>query len=316
VIARLPCLPAGRRQAGILVIGDLMQRIHPSWLTVKLSANSSFCGIQALNRRLGLNTVCESAACPNISACWNKTEVTYLLLGKDCTRACRFCNVSKDNPQLPNPLEPQSIAQAVKELGFTYIVLTSVTRDDLPDRGAAHFLETFSYVHNLCLETQIELLIPDFGMRNDLLERIASCGACVIGHNLETVKSLYPVLRQKSSYQTSLAVLKSLKRQNLSLITKSAILLGLGEREPELIEAIKDLKAASVDILYLGQYLSPTKNHWPVQKFYTPEEFKYFKDIALELGFKAVVSEPLARSSWHAYQAYVDSQMTTDKRTD
>ncbi len=278
--------------------------VYPDWLKTTIRINNNFQDIKHFNAQLGLNTVCEQAACPNITACWSSLELTYILLGKACTRSCKFCNVIKDKPTALNPLEPQAIAQAVEEFKLRFIVLTSVTRDDLADFGLQQFLDTVQLIKNKSPETKIEILIPDFGATSKLLKKISQSGADVIGHNIETVESLYPLVRPQANFETSFKVLNILKLNNPGLITKTAILLGLGETEAELIKTIRKVKEVEVDILYLGQYLSPSKNHWPVKKFYTPEEFAYYKDVAISLGFKVVVSEPLARSSWHARQAY------------
>lgn len=277
---------------------------RPPWIKVKLNTNDSFRRIKELNQRLGLKTVCQEAACPNIGTCWAKTEVTYILLGKNCTRNCRFCNVTRDVPEGPDASEPERIAQAIKELELDYVVLTSVSRDDLADKGVSHFLKTLSLTKDKSPQVKIEILIPDFANSPRLLKLISGSVAVVIAHNIETVPDIYPRLRPDSSYTTSLGVLKSLKTYNPLLITKSALLLGFGENEPQILKTLKDLKRTGIDIIYLGQYLSPTKQHWPVKKYYTPEEFSYFKEVAVSLGFRSVISEPLARSSWRAKEAY------------
>ncbi len=286
---------------------------HPAWLKVKLNVNNHYYKIQALNQRLGLNTVCEQAACPNIGICWAKSEVTYILLGKDCTRGCKFCNVKRNKPLPPDINEPQLIAKAVKELRLNFVVLTSVTRDDLPDMGLKQILETISLVKKSSPGIKIEILIPDFRNSKELLEMVSNSDVDVAGHNIETVKALYPKLRPDFDYDTSLGVLESLKSFNPSLATKSALLLGLGEKEAEVVNTIKDLRSAKVNILYLGQYLSPTKEHWRVEKFYSPEEFEYYKLTAKSLGFKAVISEPLARSSWKAREVYENFLLTANR---
>ncbi|MEW6009266.1 MAG: lipoyl synthase [Candidatus Omnitrophota bacterium] len=277
---------------------------RPEWLKVRLNINDKFRQIRELNRRLSLNTVCQEAACPNVATCWSNLEITYILLGKICTRSCKFCNIIKDKPKALNPLEPQVIAQAVEELKIGFVVLTSVARDDLADFGLGQFLDTICLIKNKSPQTKVEILIPDFGTNPELLKRISHSGADVIGHNIETIASLYPLVRPQANFGNSLNVLKILKLNNSALITKTAILLGLGETEAELTKTIRRVKENDVDILYLGQYLKPSKNHWPVKKFYSLEEFAYYKQIAQSLGFKVVVSEPLARSSWKARETY------------
>jgi lipoic acid synthetase len=269
-----------------------------------LNIDDNFRTVKELNKRLGLNTVCEQAACPNIGICWAKSEVTYILLGKDCTRRCKFCNVKRNKPLPPDKNEPRLIAKAVKELGLSFVVITSVTRDDLPDMGLKQILKTISLVKKSSPGIKLEVLIPDFGNSKEPLEMISNSGVDVVGHNIETVKALYTKLRPGYDYNISLGVLGSLKSFNPFLVTKSALLLGLGEKEAEVVSTIKDLRSAKVDIIYLGQYLSPSKEHWPVEKFYPPEEFEYYKLTAKSLGFKVVISEPLARSSWKAREAY------------
>lgn len=277
---------------------------RPDWLKVKLSTNSSFKRIKELNQRLNLRTVCQEAACPNIGTCWSGLALTYILLGKNCSRSCKFCNVSKADLDVPDPNEPERVAQAIRELGLDYVVLTSVTRDDLKDKGLSGFIQTVFLIKQQSPHVKIELLIPDFANSPQLLERIAYSGAEVIGHDIETVRGLYPEIRPDSSYDKSLEVLKSLKDFNHAIITKSALLIGLGENQTQIVKTMNDLRQVSVDILYLGQYLSPSKAHWPVKKYYKPEEFAKLKKSAESLGFRVVVSEPLARSSWRAKETY------------
>jgi lipoic acid synthetase len=291
-----------------------MDNLRPAWLKTKFPPNSTFNRIKQLNKKLNLNTVCEQAACPNLGTCWLQSDLTYILLGKDCTRSCKFCNVRKNAPQQLDDKEPEAIARAIKELGTDFVVLTSVTRDDLTDKGLEAFLKTINSINQQCPHTNIEILIPDFGNVDELLKRIANSNVAVIGHNIETVKKLYPQIRPDSDYERSLEVLSSIKKYNPAMLTKSAILLGFGEDELDLTQTIEDLNKARADILYLGQYLSPSKDHWPVKKFYTPDDFVRIRDFALTLGFRTVVSEPLARSSWQAKKAFEEALWTCIKQ--
>lgn len=256
-------------------------------------------------RRLSLNSVCVDAACPNKLECWGKRHVTFMILGRNCTRACSFCNVKGNIPDVVDTSESRSIAQAVSELTMGYIVITSVTRDDLADKGAGQFVATVGEIKADASETLVELLIPDMDADPGLLKRIAFSGAEVIGHNIEMPESLYPLVRPEASYARSIQTLTLLREYSPDIPVKSSIIIGLGETKEEIIRTIRDLKDAGVDILYIGQYLSPSRDHWPVKKYYTPEEFQMFEQEAGNIGFKVVRSAPLVRSSYKAHESYL-----------
>ncbi|MCE4625721.1 MAG: lipoyl synthase [Desulfurococcales archaeon] len=261
--------------------------------------------IASIVRRHGLHTVCEEALCPNITDCWGRGEATIMILGDTCTRGCRFCAVKRSpSPPPPDPTEPLRVAMAVKEMGLRYVTLTSVTRDDLPDGGALHYVRTVRMIKRLSPSTIVEALTPDFGGRRDLVERVVRSGVDVYAHNIETVRRLTSAIRDpRAGYDKSLKVLSWAKEAGA--ITKSSILLGLGETVEEVVEAMQDLRDAGVDILVLSQYLRPTPKQVPVAKLYTLEEFKTLEREAYNLGFKYVLAHPLARTSYRAYEAYL-----------
>ncbi len=259
---------------------------------------------------LGLSSVCVEAACPNKCECWAEKHVTFLILGDTCTRGCSFCDVTGGVPSAPDPSEPEKIATATQKLGLKYVVITSVTRDDLEDKGTDHFVETTKRVNTKTPETRVELLIPDLDADMGLLREIATSGADVVGHNIEMPDNLYEVIRPKANYQKGLSTLKilsALKKEGVEILVKSSLILGLGETEDDIYRTLEDLKNAGVDIVYLGQYLSPSKDHCPVKKYYTPDEFGIFKEKAKSMGFGAVASGPLVRSSYHASKAYSEA---------
>jgi len=284
-------------------IDDMKQNIsqkHPAWIHSRISAGEEYQYVRKLLTDRNLNTVCVEAACPNKGECWNARHVTFMILGKVCTRKCRFCNVSEGRPEPVDQEETKRIAEAVKELQAKNVVITSVTRDDLPDKGANQFVSVVKEIKNLSPETKIELLIPDLDADASLLKTIASSGTQIIGHNIEMPEKLYSVIRPGSVYQTSIKTLKLLaqmKTEGAPILVKSSIMIGLGETKEDLLHTFKDLKTAGVDIVYIGQYLSPSQNHYPVKKYYTPEEFKYFEQKACETGFSEVCCAPLIRSS-------------------
>lgn len=282
--------------------------MKPEWIRGKISLDENSSKVRTILRELGINTVCEEAACPNKGECWEKKHVTFMILGNRCTRDCVFCNVTKEAPSAPDPLEPAKIAEAVKKLGVKYAVITSVTRDDLSDKGAGQFVRTVKEISSSCPDVPVELLIPDLGADVKLLEKISSSGARVIGHNMEMPRRLYREIRPKADYDRSLEVLKILKNNTShgsratshEVKVKSSIMLGLGEAEEDILDTLLDLKKAEVDIVYMGQYLSPSGRHWPVKKYYTPEEFDHFARKAGDLGFGSVCAGPMVRSSYRA----------------
>ena len=283
----------------------------PKWIRAKLPTDIKFKEINTLLHQYNLHTVCTEAFCPNRTECWESGTATFLLMGAYCTRACKFCDVTTKNPhQYLDPEEPQKLAQAVKDLNLKYAVLTSVTRDDLPDGGADHLAKCIKAIQNGSPKTLVESLIPDFKGNKQALTVIVETIPQVIGHNIETTEILTPQIRDyRADYHQSLQVLKTIKKMNKSILTKSSIMLGLGESDEQVMAALGDLKGAEVDIITIGQYLQPSRKALPVQKYIEPQKFEYWKSIAGEMGFRAVVSGPLVRSSFKAASLY--SRLTT-----
>lgn len=246
-----------------------------------------------------LNTVCEGARCPNKSECYAKNTATFLIMGNICTRNCRYCNISTARPEPLDLNEPLHIAEAVRDLGLKYAVITSVTRDDLPDGGAEHFAECIKNIRKLSPEVKTEILTPDFRGNFESLNTIIKSEPDVFNHNIETVKSLFKTVRPQGNYDTSIRVLKYIK-ENSDIITKSGLMVGLGETVNEIEETLSDLKNAGVDILTIGQYIQPSKQHLEVAKYYTPEEFESLRELARKIGFKNYQIDPLVRSSYKA----------------
>ncbi|NQT32265.1 MAG: lipoyl synthase [Candidatus Omnitrophica bacterium] len=273
---------------------------RPSWIRGKISWNENSEEVKNTLTGLDLHTVCEEAACPNKGECWGKKHVTFIILGDTCTRGCSFCNVSGGTPDAPDQDEPERIAEAVKSLGIKYAVITSVTRDDLKDKGMGQFIETVKQIRKHSPQTEVELLIPDFGADKELLKKIAFSGVEVVGHNIEMPEKFYLKVRPRSDYSRSLKTLEALNsfKKEAGILVKSAMMLGVGETEKDIFRTLSDLKKAGVDIIYMGQYLNPSKGHWPVKKYYTPEDFKIFKQKALDMGFEFAASAPLIRSSY------------------
>ena len=250
-------------------------------------------------RRNGINTVCESAKCPNLSECFAKSNATFIILGSACTRDCAFCAVTKKAPQAVDEAEPKNVARTVKELNLKHVVITSVTRDDLPDRGIAQFIAVVREVKNYAPDTSIELLTPDFdGVSDEKLSALLKEKFQIFGHNLEMVERLYSTLRKNSDYERSINLLKKAKENSNDIKVKSAIMLGLGETEDEVRTLLSDVKDTGCDIIVIGQYLQPTLKHAPVEKYYSQDEFKYYEEFAYSLGFENVHSFPKARSSY------------------
>jgi lipoic acid synthetase len=282
--------------------------MKPGWLRVEVSAQGPgrVRRMQEILREHRLHTVCQSAHCPNLPTCWGEGTATFMLLGEVCTRACRFCAVATGWPGGEvDPGEPARVAAAAKALGLSYVVLTSVDRDDLPDGGAGQFAATIRALHRELPGATVEALIPDFRGDRRALEELVGAGPQVVGHNLETVRRLSPKVRDpRAGYDLSLAVLRALKELSPDLITKSSLLLGLGETEGEVEQALVDLRAAGVDILVLGQYLRPTPAQLPVARYVPPQEFQRWEARARALGFRGVVAAPLARTSFRAAQVF------------
>ncbi len=279
----------------------------PSWIRAQLPVGSGFSAVKDIVHEHRLATVCEEAKCPNIGECWNAGTATIMLMGAVCTRACRFCSVDTGNPRgWLDPEEPENTARSVELMKLKYIVLTSVNRDDLPDGGAGHYAAAIRAIKRRTPHVAVEALTPDFqGVMRDV-EMVVDSGLEVFAQNVETVKRLtHPVRDPRAGYEQTLAVLAHAKKYKPSVLTKTSLMLGLGETDEEIAQAMDDLRAADVDLLTLGQYLRPTVNHLPVQRFVTPEEFDEYRRWALAKGFRECVSGPLVRSSYRAEQAVV-----------
>lgn len=279
-------------------------RRHPDWLKVKIPGGEEFSKMKKLLRSTKLHTICEEAKCPNIAECFGCGTAVFLILGDVCSRNCKYCNVKHGNPESLNPNEPRDVAESVKKLGLDYVVITSVTRDDVVDGGASVFYDTVLEVRNLNPNCIIEVLIPDFKGKISSLKKVVTSKPDVINHNIEVVEDLFSEIRPGGDYTTSLKLLRNIKKLDRDIKSKSGFMLGLGENKDQIIKTIKDLKNADVDFLTIGQYLQPSKGHAEIKKYYTPSEFKEFKKIALDLGFKHIESAPLVRSSYHAKEAF------------
>lgn len=280
----------------------MIQR-KPDWLKIKLHAGKSREEVLQLLDRLTLHTVCEEADCPNLGECFSRRTATFMILGRFCTRNCTFCNVQKCKPTPVDPDEPAHVAQAVKELNLRHVVITSVTRDDLPDGGAGHFARVIGEIRKLDGEVAVEVLIPDFRGDKNALAAVVEAGPKIINHNVETVPRLYPEVRPMAVYRRSLELLADVKRMDAGMLTKSGIMVGLGEREDEVIELFGDLREAGCDLLTVGQYLAPSKSHHHVVEYIHPDVFEKYREKALEMGFLHVASAPLVRSSYLADKA-------------
>jgi lipoic acid synthetase len=277
----------------------------PEWLKVRATLGPNYRDLKALKQGLGLHTICEEAHCPNIYECWENRTATFLILGRVCTRACRFCAVETGRPTSLDREEPQRVAAAVKQLRLRHVVITSVARDDLADGGACVFADTIRAIHSEVPDCAIEVLIPDLQGSEDGLAEIVAAAPDILNHNLETVARLQRRVRAKAQYERSLWVLRRSKELNPQLRTKSGLMLGVGERTEEVVQTMTDLLANQVDIVTIGQYLRPSLLHLPVERFVSPEEFEELKRIGRELGFKHVESGPLVRSSYHAHEQTV-----------
>ncbi|MBK6801141.1 lipoyl synthase [Novosphingobium sp.] len=273
----------------------------PDWIRVKAPTSKEYGETRELMRTLRLNTVCEEAACPNIGECWTKKHATVMILGDTCTRACAFCNIKTGMPNPVDPMEPENVAVAAAKLGLEHIVITSVDRDDLPDRGAGQFVKVIEALRRNTPATTIEILTPDFrGLMRQSIEAIVAAGPDVFNHNLETVPRLYPTIRPGARYYASLRLLEEVKNHNPLIFTKSGIMLGLGETRLEVHQVMDDMRSAGIDFLTMGQYLQPTPRHVKVEEFVTPQAFKAYGAVARAKGFLQVASTPLTRSSYHA----------------
>lgn len=280
-----------------------MKGNFPEWLKKRLPAEGKWLQVEEVLADLSLNTVCRSAICPNQGECFANKTATFMILGENCTRNCRFCAVNSSKPEKVDQLEPSNLAEAVRRLNLKYVVITSVTRDDLEDGGVSQFIESVKEIKKLSAEIKIELLTPDFKGEVEILKKLAAADFEVFNHNVETVPRLYSSVRPEADYQQSLFVLEKMKSLNPELYTKSGMMVGLGEKKNEVIKVMKDLRKREVDILTIGQYLSPSSRHLKVKEFVTPQAFADYKSIGESLGFKSVVSQPFARSSYHAAES-------------
>lgn len=273
----------------------------PEWLRFNLPTSDSFGQTRSLLDELKLHTVCESAKCPNHWECWAKGTATFMIAGDRCTRACGFCAVSTAKPLALEADEPLRVAEATRRMKLRHVVITAVARDDLKDGGADHFAQTINKVRELNPQTVIEVLVPDFLDSDASIETVLAANPHIYNHNLETIRRLTPEVRHRATYGRSLSVLKKVKaKRGDTIYTKSGMMLGLGETETEVLQAMRDLRGSSCDILTLGQYLQPTLKHLPVKEFVTPEQFAKYKTVAEEMGFVHVASGPMVRSSYHA----------------
>jgi lipoic acid synthetase len=275
----------------------------PEWLRKKFIMNPNVAVVEGVLGELGLNTVCREALCPNCRECFTAGTATFIMMGTNCTRNCSFCNVRNGPPQPLDPNEPSRVALAVAELGLRYAVITSVTRDDLPDGGAAHFAEVIRAVGDASPQTAVEVLIPDFQGDEAALSVVAAANPAVISHNIETVAPLYPEVRPQADYRRSLKLLENIKRANPRVRSKSGVMLGLGETRGQLLELFDDLRDAGCELLTIGQYLAPSGNHHPVVEYVHPDMFNEYGEIAQRKGFSCVASAPFVRSSYRAGEA-------------
>ncbi len=276
----------------------------PSWLRMQRASGESYTMVKHLVEDNHLHTICTSGNCPNIGECWNAGTATLMILGDICTRSCKFCGTTSGKPLPPDEGEPERVAQAVKTMGLRHCVMTSVDRDDLPDGGARHWADTIRRIREVNPGVTIETLIPDFRGNSSDIDTVIEAGPDVISHNIETVRRLTPLIRSVAKYDVSLSVLRHLASRGI--VTKSGMMLGLGESDEEVIETLHDLHATGCSIVTIGQYLAPTLNHIPVAEYITPERFEEYRRKGLEIGFKFVESSPLVRSSFHAEKHVVN----------
>lgn len=270
----------------------------PDWLKTQLHSTDQFVKVSQIVKDHKLHTICSSGKCPNMSECWNKGTATFMILGDICTRSCKFCNTLSGRPLPPDPAEPMNIAESIRLMNLSHAVITSVDRDDLPDRGATHWAQTINAIKKLNPETTLEVLIPDFDGRTELIDKIIAEKPNIISHNLETVSRLTPEIRTKAKYKTSLSVLNYISSQNVT--AKTGIMVGLGETESEVIDLMKDVLNTNCRIITIGQYMQPSRNNISVTEYITPEKFESYKQTGLQMGFKIVESAPLVRSSYCA----------------
>lgn len=273
----------------------------PEWLKIKRTSSDQYARVSQLVGRNCLHTICQSGKCPNQAECWSRGTATFMILGDICTRGCRFCATQTGIPLPPDLSEPERLAESIRQMQLHHVVLTSVTRDDLPDQGALHWKHCIEVVRKQCPQTTIEILTADFDAREELIRIVADAHPDIFSHNLETVRRLTPIVRSKATYEGSLRTLNII--HSLGFRTKTGFMLGLGETHEEVLQTMDDALAAGVTILTMGQYLQPSAKHYPVQAYITPERFADYKRIAIEKGFLHVESAPLVRSSYHAESA-------------
>jgi lipoic acid synthetase len=274
----------------------------PSWLKVKTPGGPGYSHLKGMMRELGLHTVCEEARCPNIGECWEHKAATFMILGDVCTRNCTYCAVSHGTPTAFDPLEPTRLAEAVERLGLEHVVITSVDRDDLPNGGAEAFAACVTEIRRRLPDTSVEVLIPDFKGSEQALRIVMDARPAILNHNLETAERLYRLARPGGRYDRALGLLANARTMDPEALTKSGIILGMGEEWDEILTCLRDLRRSDVNIVTLGQYLRPSTHHLPVARYYTPDEFLELRDIGLEMGFTHVQSSPLTRSSYHAWE--------------
>ena len=286
----------------------------PEWIRSKLTNSKEFFLTKTIVNNNNLVTVCQEANCPNITECWSKRHATFMIMGDTCTRACAFCDVKTGVPGKLDQLEPVKIAEAVKKLNLKHVVITSVDRDDLDDGGSEHFFEVINQTRKSNPNTTIEVLTPDFLRKGDAYKKVLDAKPDVFNHNIETVPSLYLKVRPGSRYFASLELLKNAKKVNKNIFTKSGIMVGLGETRDEVLQVMDDLRAADVDFITIGQYLQPSTKHYPLNRYYTPQEFQNLGTIAKAKGFLLVSSSPLTRSSYHADEDFAKLQQNRLKK--
>ena len=282
----------------------MMRERLPPWFKQRLTDPGVMSSMHGLLDGLNLHTICQSALCPNIGKCFTAGTATFLILGDVCTRRCTFCAVKKGLPGPVDETEPEHLLEAVQKLGLSYVVITSVTRDDLPDGGASQFARTVSRLRENAADIMVEVLVPDFRGSEEAIRMVVESGPQVFNHNVETVPRLYPEVRTGADYARSLELLYMVKELNPKIATKSGLMLGLGESQEEVVEVMRDLREANCDLLTIGQYLQPSAQHHPVSRFVPPEEFAEYEDIGREMGFAEVASSPLVRSSYRAAELF------------
>ena len=271
----------------------------PQWLKIRLQSNEESAEVERIVKEHSLHTICSSGLCPNKAECWRRRTATFMILGDICTRGCRFCATKTGIPLAPDASEPEKVAESVRLMGLRHVVVTSVTRDDLPDGGARHWAAVVEAIRRQNPDATIELLIPDLDARADLIEIVAASKPDIIGHNIETVERLTPLVRSRAKYRTSLRTLEIISKQ-MGAVSKSGLMVGLGESDDEVLQTLRDLRDVGVEIVTLGQYLRPSLEHYPVAAYITPEKFEWYRLQALEMGFSYCASAPMVRSSYLA----------------